>query len=47
MPRSMRKTWLLFSQAVTVAVAVLFVLATFKPQWIQSLPWRQALPGLV
>jgi Do/DeqQ family serine protease len=40
----MRKTWLVFSQAVTVAVAVLFVLATFKPQWIQSLPWRQALP---
>ncbi len=40
----MRKTWLLFSQAVTVAVAVLFVVATFKPQWIESLPWRQALP---
>ena len=40
----MRKTWLLFSQAVTVAVAVLFVVATFKPQWIQSFPWRQALP---
>ena len=40
----MRKTWLLFSQVVTVAVAVLFVLATFKPQWIQALPWRQALP---
>ena len=40
----MRKTWLLFSQAVTVVVAVLFVVATFKPQWIQSLPWRQALP---
>ena len=29
---------------VTVAVAVLFVVATFKPQWIQSLPWRDALP---
>ncbi len=40
----MRKTWLLFSQAVTVVVAVLFVLATFKPQWIQAIPWRQALP---
>jgi serine protease DegQ len=40
----MRKTWLIFSQAVTVAVAVLFVVATFKPQWIQGSPWRQALP---
>jgi len=40
----MRKTWLLFSQVVTVVVAVLFVVATFRPQWIQALPWRQALP---
>src|SRR5512146_2852287 len=31
----MRKTWLIFSQAVTVAVAVLFVLATLKPEWLQ------------
>jgi Do/DeqQ family serine protease len=30
----MRKTWLIFSQAVTVAVAVLFVVATLKPQWL-------------
>ncbi|MBT9488259.1 MAG: trypsin-like peptidase domain-containing protein [Rubrivivax sp.] len=30
----MRRTWLLFSQAVTVAVALLFVLATLKPQWL-------------
>ncbi len=41
----MRRTWLIFSQTVTVAVAVLFVLSTFKPQWIQSLIWRQGLPG--
>jgi len=40
----MRKTWLIFSQAVTVAVAVLFVLATFKPQWVQGVPWRAELP---
>jgi Do/DeqQ family serine protease len=31
----MRKTWLIFSQAVTVAVAVLFVVATLKPEWIR------------
>src|SRR4051812_20641907 len=30
----MRKTWLVFSQAVTVAVAVLFVVATLKPDWL-------------
>src|SRR6218665_1702917 len=31
----MRKTWLIFSQAVTVAVAVLFVVATLKPDWLR------------
>ena len=31
----MRKTWLIFSQAVTVALAVLFVVATLKPDWLQ------------
>ena len=31
----MRKAWLLFSQTVTVAVAVLFVIATLKPAWLQ------------
>jgi serine protease DegQ len=52
----MRKTWLIFSQAVTVAVAVLFVVATLKPEWVQrrvgvvapnivSLPATQALPA--
>ena len=30
----MRKTWLVFSQAVTVAVAVLFVVSTLKPEWL-------------
>jgi Do/DeqQ family serine protease len=42
----MRKTWLLFSQAVTVAVALLFVVATLKPEWLQR---RQGsvLPNVV
>ena len=31
----MRRIWLIFSQAVTVAVAVLFVVGTFKPEWLQ------------
>jgi Do/DeqQ family serine protease len=30
----MRRTWLIFSQAVTIAVAVLFVVSTLKPQWL-------------
>jgi Do/DeqQ family serine protease len=30
----MRRLWLVFSQAVTVALAVVFVLATLKPQWL-------------
>ena len=40
----MRKTWLVFSQAVTVAVAVLFVVTTLKPEWMQR---RATLPGAV
>ena len=41
----MRKTWLLFSQAVTVALALLFVVVTLKPEWVQ----RKAAvpPGVV
>jgi Do/DeqQ family serine protease len=38
----MRKAWLLFSQTVTVAVALLFVVATLKPQWLN----RGAAPAL-
>jgi len=34
----MRRTWLIFSQAVTVAVALLFVVATLKPEWLQRMP---------
>ena len=33
----MRKLWLLFSQAVTATLAVLFVVSIVKPDW---LPWR-------
>ncbi|MCZ8293834.1 MAG: trypsin-like peptidase domain-containing protein [Hylemonella sp.] len=32
----MKRYWLLFSQAVTVLLAVCFVLATLKPEWIIS-----------
>jgi serine protease DegQ len=33
-----RKLWLVFSQAVTVALAVLFVVNTLKPQWLTRTP---------
>ena len=40
----MRKLWLIFSQTVTVGVAGVFVVATFKPQWLESMPWREGRP---
>ena len=42
----MRRTWLIFSQAVTVALAVLFVVATLKPEWLQERPFA-TLPSPV
>ena len=38
----MQRLWLLFSQAVTVCVAALFVVSTFRPEW---LPAKTAAPG--
>ncbi|AYH42621.1 Do family serine endopeptidase [Azoarcus sp. DN11] len=32
----MRRLWLIFAQAVTVSVAVLFVLNTLKPEWFKG-----------
>ena len=32
----MKRTWLLFSQAVTVLVAMYFVVATLQPDWLRS-----------
>lgn len=39
-----RKTWLVFSQAVTVAVAALFVVATLKPDWLPGARSGNLLP---
>src|SRR5689334_14495597 len=38
----MARLWLIFSQAATVAVAVLFVVSTFRPEW---LPARSTVPA--
>jgi len=40
----MRRTWLIFSQTVTIAVALLFVVATLKPDWLGR---GGAAPGVV
>jgi serine protease DegQ len=37
----MRKLWLLFAQAVTIALAVVVVLAAWKPQWWGSMRARE------
>ena len=42
----MRRLWLIFSQAVTVALALLFVVATLKPEWLKRAP-GQMLPQIV
>ncbi len=38
----LKRLWLIFAQAVTVVLAVLFVVATLKPQWLPSARWREA-----
>jgi len=43
----MRKTWLIFSQAVTVSVAMLFVVATLKPDWLRRGNPAGMLPNVV
>jgi serine protease DegQ len=46
----MHRLWLIFAQTATVAVAVLFVVSTFRPEWLPSrsahvlLPPQPALP---
>jgi Do/DeqQ family serine protease len=42
----MHRLWLIFSQAVTVALALLFVVATLKPEWIRGAPGHM-LPQIV
>lgn len=36
----MKRTWLLFSQTVTILVAAYFVVATLKPEWVGRGPLR-------
>ena len=36
----LKRLWLIFAQAVTVALAAVFVVATLRPQWLQTTRWR-------
>jgi Do/DeqQ family serine protease len=40
----MVRLWLIFAQAATVAVAVLFVVSTFRPEWLPARPGAPAAP---
>jgi Do/DeqQ family serine protease len=48
----MRRLWLVFAQAVTISVAVLFVVQTLKPEWLGAsrpsiIALQEAPPGTV
>jgi Do/DeqQ family serine protease len=43
----MKRTWLLFAQAVTVLLAAYFVVATLKPQWLGKGGSTSTLGGVV
>ena len=38
----LKRLWLIFAQAATVALGVLFVITTLKPHWLQASRWRDA-----
>jgi len=42
----LKRLWLIFAQTVTVALAAVFVIATLKPQWLQTAPWRKPPDGV-
>ncbi|WP_284189812.1 Do family serine endopeptidase [Zoogloea oryzae] len=39
----MHRLWMIFTQAVTISVALLFVVSTLKPEWVSD---RPALPAI-
>ena len=40
-----RRIWLIFAQATTLALAALFVILTFKPHWVANLGAGSAPSG--
>lgn len=43
----MKRIWLIFSQAVTVLLAALFIVQTLRPQWLGPLGNTNRSPGMV
>ncbi len=41
----LHRLWLVFAQSATVCVAILFVVTTFKPEWLPAPPAPQAKPA--
>lgn len=46
MNSTLRKLWLTFCQAATIAVAVVFVISTFRPEWLGQRPAEGAVTQL-
>ena len=44
-PHPLRRFWLLFAQTVTVALALWFVVAALKPEWLESKPKQVQVGG--
>ena len=44
-PHPLRRFWLLFAQAVTIALAVWFVVAALRPAWLEPKPTPVAVGG--
>ena len=42
----LKRLWLIFAQAVTVALAAVFVIVTLKPTWLQASRWRNPSPAV-
>ncbi|VXC17201.1 Do family serine endopeptidase [Massilia sp. 9I] len=42
-PGGLKRLWLLFAQAVTVALALYFVISTMRPEWLQRAPTQVAI----
>jgi len=41
------RLWLLFAQATTIGLALLFIVATLKPHWLRGAPWLAPTPQVM
>jgi len=40
----LRRLWLVFAQATTVGLALLFIVATLRPEWLRRAPMALSTP---